>query len=86
MHIALDGLKSFGGTLIHSAQWNVSDETMDQTWKEKNVAVIGNVCQRIAVTLPVVLTSRQGFFGDTDRNCSSASRQDTHELHSREID
>ena len=47
----IDGLNSFGGTLVHSAQWNVSDETMDQSWKEKNVAVIGNVCQRIAVIL-----------------------------------
>ncbi|VDB82949.1 unnamed protein product [Peniophora sp. CBMAI 1063] len=38
----IDGLKDFGGTLVHTAQWNVSDETMEQTWKDKSVGVIGN--------------------------------------------
>ena len=38
----IEGLKGFSGTLVHSAQWNVSDETIEG-WKDKNVAVIGNV-------------------------------------------
>ncbi|VDB82944.1 unnamed protein product [Peniophora sp. CBMAI 1063] len=37
----LDGLKSFRGTLVHSADWRVTDETLE-SWKNKNVAVIGN--------------------------------------------
>ncbi|VDB82952.1 unnamed protein product [Peniophora sp. CBMAI 1063] len=35
------GLKSFGGTRVHSARWDVSEEVMED-WKDKNVAVVGN--------------------------------------------
>lgn len=41
----INGLRSFGGTLVHSAGWNVSDDALE-SWKDKNVAVIGNVCSR----------------------------------------
>ena len=38
----IDGLKTFGGTRVHSANWDVPEEAMER-WKDKNVAVIGNV-------------------------------------------
>jgi len=48
----LDGLDNFGGTLVHSAQWNLSrDTTLSsssswrediKSWSDKNVGVIGN--------------------------------------------
>ncbi|KZV71680.1 FAD/NAD-P-binding domain-containing protein [Peniophora sp. CONT] len=37
----IDGLRSFGGALVHSAGWNVPDDVLE-SWKDKNVAVIGN--------------------------------------------
>ncbi|KZV71672.1 FAD/NAD(P)-binding domain-containing protein [Peniophora sp. CONT] len=37
----IKGLKSFNGTLVHSAQWDVPEEAFEG-WKDKNVAVIGN--------------------------------------------
>lgn len=38
----IEGLQGFGGTLVHSAQWNVSEEAVE-SWKDKKVAVVGNV-------------------------------------------
>ena len=38
----IDGLHDFGGTLVHSAKWDIPGETIED-WKDKNVAVIGNV-------------------------------------------
>ncbi|VDB82950.1 unnamed protein product [Peniophora sp. CBMAI 1063] len=38
---AIDGLKTFGGTLVHSADWNVPEDRLEG-WKDKHVAVIGN--------------------------------------------
>lgn len=45
----IDGLRSFGGALVHSAGWNVSDDAL-VSWKDKKVAVIGNVCSRHPVS------------------------------------
>ena len=36
----IDGLKEFGGTLVHSAQWDVADSV---SWADKTVGIIGNV-------------------------------------------
>ncbi|KAF8149231.1 FAD/NAD-P-binding domain-containing protein [Mycena galopus ATCC 62051] len=41
----IEGLKEFGGTLVHSAQWDVGDGTWEEgvkTWSDKTVGIIGN--------------------------------------------
>lgn len=42
----LEGLQEFGGKLVHSAQWDVTDGAWEdgvKDWGDKNVGVIGNV-------------------------------------------
>ncbi|KAF7343045.1 FAD/NAD-P-binding domain-containing protein [Mycena venus] len=42
----VEGLKEFGGTLVHSAQWNVGDGASQEeveNWRDKTVGIIGNV-------------------------------------------
>ncbi|KAJ7457359.1 FAD/NAD-P-binding domain-containing protein [Mycena latifolia] len=41
----IEGLKEFGGTLVHSAQWNVGEGSWEEgvkDWGDKTVGVIGN--------------------------------------------
>ncbi|KAF8183592.1 FAD/NAD-binding domain-containing protein [Mycena galopus ATCC 62051] len=41
----IEGLKEFGGTLVHSAQWDVGDGAWEEgvkTWGDKTVGIIGN--------------------------------------------
>ncbi len=39
----IPGLRDFGGRLLHSAQWDVSDGTWEKDWGDKAVGVVGNV-------------------------------------------
>ena len=42
----IPGLDTFGGTLVHSAKWDLPGSTWQDDvvgWKEKDVGVIGNV-------------------------------------------
>ncbi|KAJ7175158.1 FAD/NAD-P-binding domain-containing protein [Mycena crocata] len=41
----IEGLKEFGGTVVHSAQWNVGDGAWEEgvkDWGDKTVGIIGN--------------------------------------------
>ncbi|KAJ7101221.1 FAD/NAD-P-binding domain-containing protein [Mycena belliarum] len=41
----IEGLKEFGGTLLHSAQWDVGNSTWEEgvkDWGDKTVGIIGN--------------------------------------------
>ncbi|KAI0077436.1 FAD/NAD-binding domain-containing protein [Panus rudis PR-1116 ss-1] len=37
----IEGIKDYQGTLLHSAHWDVDEETWKEGWKDKTVAVIG---------------------------------------------
>ncbi|KAJ7230153.1 FAD/NAD-P-binding domain-containing protein [Mycena pura] len=42
----IEGLKEFGGTLVHSAQWDVAD---GGSWADKTVGIIGNGASGIQI-------------------------------------
>ncbi|KAK7052585.1 FAD/NAD-P-binding domain-containing protein [Favolaschia claudopus] len=52
----IDGLKDFGGTLVHSAQWNVGDSAWEdgvKDWGDKTVGIIGNGSSGIQIAAAV---------------------------------
>jgi hypothetical protein len=80
----IEGLKEFGGTLVHSAQWDVGDGAWEEgvkTWGDKTVGIIGNVC-----TLSPFMRSRtdhdhiSGVVRDSDRLGHTSQSQANGEL------
>lgn len=81
----IEGLNTFGGRLIHSAQWDVEGSTWQEDWKDKNVGVIGVVSDDRRRGFIFIrshandenLFSNTGVFCDPDRAFASAESIET---------
>lgn len=83
----IPGLDTFGGTLVHSARWDLPGSTWQDDvvgWSEKDVGVIGNVRAGFDFRLQRLNFFMTGFYGHTTCDGTAACRQDPHELHSQQ--
>lgn len=71
----IEGLHSFKGTLVHSANWNLGASTWEEDvkdWGDKKVAVIGLV-SHIFLHMSEELNTPLGIIGAPNRCCSATS-------------
>lgn len=71
----IPGLETFSGKVVHSAQWDTTEH--EEQWKDKNVAVIGVVSDRLEDMriFPNCGVHCSGLFGYTNRHRIAAESE-----------